>query len=169
VIEVNVPLKQLHFGRLKTELIAAGVPQFPGELKPIYAGQDRLIFRLPDGTDPGVATRVIADHVDTRTPTQIKRERLVESLAATDTQSERLKVVIRVLYKSLVETRAWCNQVADSLQAAGMPTPPRLRNRTWEEAVQAVIEEIETAELLDPNPVMMENPFAEWDDDWLDG
>lgn len=144
-MEIQLQFKRLDVRQLREELAAVGV-SLPTGFDSVLVEGDRVTIRVPDGTDTTTVRQVYQRHnpPPDKTPTQIKRERLVESLSATDTQSERLKVVIRVLYKSLVETRAWCNQIADSLQAAGMPTPPRLRNRTWEQAVQAVMEEIES-------------------------
>lgn len=53
MVEVNVPLKQLHLGLLKTELIAAGIPNFAGELKPVLSTVDGV------GDEPG--TRMFRD------------------------------------------------------------------------------------------------------------
>lgn len=170
MVEVNVPAKQMHFGRLKGELLAAGVPEFSWELKPIYAGQDRLIFRLPDGTDPSVAAGVIAGHVDERTPEQIAKERLVQSLAATDTNAQRIRAIAMALYRAHVEMRVAFNGLLDSLAGIGVPLPPKMRIRTWEQAEQDLIAEIQGAEAANLKPSMMSAGDIDpaWEGDRID-
>lgn len=145
---IRVDFKPFDALQLRNELATAGVgiaDMGVFGVSPFSVVGSTLSITVADGSDEALVRRVYDTHVapPDKTPTQIKRERLAASLTATDDASERLKVVIRVLYKSLVETREWCNQLAGSLQAAGMPTPPSLRNRTWEEAVASVMQEIE--------------------------
>jgi hypothetical protein len=153
VIEVNVPSKQLHLGRLKTELVAAGVPVFPGDLKLIYAGQDRLIFRFPAGTDPAVAARVIADHVDPRTPVEMLASQLQGLMGGKSPLLLLIRSALGEIYDSLVETRqelqetrAELRRVTQQLIDASVPIQPTTisvnpqPNREWGQALQAVLQ-----------------------------
>jgi len=139
--------------QLHGELVAAGVrmePMAPGTI--LFMRDDEWFTAVvPDGTDEQLVRRVVTSHVPANEPTaaQIKRRQARKLIESDDTaESVRLRAVIRVLYGSLVELRTWCNQMRQQLQAAGMPTPPKLTNRTWEEAMQAVLAQI-NAEVLD--------------------
>ena len=152
MLTVIVPLKPIDTVRLKAELVAAGVEAWPAPLaEPSYAGSAMMAVIVPDRSDPAMVAQVVAAHKDERTPAQIKREQSAASLGADDPTTIRLRAVVRVLFASLVETRNWCNQMRQQLQAAGMPTPPKVVNRTWEEAMQAVLAQI-NAEVLDGLP-----------------
>lgn len=148
--------------QLHSELVAAGIAMQPvGTGIPIFMRDgSRFSIHVPDGTNEQLVRQVVAAHTPgpEATAAQIKREQARKLLASDDSpESVRLRAVIRVLYGSLVETRTWCNQMRQQLQAAGMPTPPRLQNRTWGEAMLAVLDQID-AKIPDEEANEMEVP-----------
>ena len=87
-----------------------------------------------------------------RTEAQQKRRDAKASLTDRSPESVRLLAALRVLYASVVETRHAYNQMRAQLIAAGLPiSAPQLVNRTWEQALQAVAQQID-AEIPELNP-----------------
>lgn len=154
-MRVNFQNIQVNAEQLHAELIAAGVSlrALISPLPPFSLNGDTFTIEVAaDGTNEALVRQVVLAHIPAPepTPAQIKKRQARKLIESDDSpESVRLRAVIRVLYVSLVEVRAWCNQMRQQLQAAGMPTPPRLENRSWEAAQQAVLNQIDN-EIPDP-------------------
>ena len=140
---VSVNLRRMDAVQLRAELVAAGVVIGPVDQfqTPFRVAVDKLEIRVADGTDAQVVRQVWQAHQPgpERTAVAIKRDRVKALLDANDEESVRLRAAVKVLFASLVDTRAWCNRLADQLKSAGLPvTVEPMVNRTWQQALQAV-------------------------------
>lgn len=152
---LELAAKQINGKTLTQELISAGVPmREPPAIRELGDDISRtsltlaVVINTPEENEDfdALASQVAEAHTPDPepTPAQNKRRQARKLIESDNTpESIRLRAVIRVLYGSLVETRTWCNQMRQQLQAAGMLTPPRLQKRTWEEAMQAVLNQID--------------------------
>ena len=66
------------------------------------------------------------------------RDLAKRALAGGDAQLRATRCMARVLFKSLVETRNYCNALRAEVAALGGTPPPPLASRTWAQAVAAV-------------------------------
>ena len=154
--KLTLPAKRIDAPQLRAELVAAGVPLRPllpgGIPGDIYLSSDELVVlvEVEPGADQydAIATQVIQAHVPPADLTldQIKKR---SAKAALRNSEDRALIATRaglkILYQSLVETRTTLNQIRAQLVAAGLPlTVPALINRTWEQALNAVEQQIDT-------------------------
>jgi hypothetical protein len=170
-MRIELPLKRIHPDNLRAELLAEGVV-LPVGFDSIIVRGNQVVLSLPDGTDESTVQQVYAAHVapEDKTPEQIAKERLVQSLAATDTDAQRIRAIAMALYRAHVEMRVAFNGLLDSLAGIGVPLPPKMRIRTWEEAERDLIAEIQGTEAANLKPSMMSAGDIDpaWEDDRID-
>lgn len=107
---VVVPLKRVDTVKLKAELIAAGVPEWPGTLtEPTYAspalleasrGMSSPIMSIdvPDGSDPATVREVVSQHIDERTDGQRKADKARRLIAEKGfSADDPLAILVRAL------------------------------------------------------------------------
>lgn len=159
-MKVNVPYKPFDPVTLRGELATAGVGIMPLTtfgVTPFSVVGNTLTITVDDGSDESTVQQVYGAHVAPadKTPEQIAKERLVQSLAATDTNAQRIRAIAMALYRAHVEMRVAFNGLLDSLAGIGVPLPPKMRIRTWEEAERDLIAEIQGTEGANLKPSMM--------------
>ncbi len=136
-----VPMKQVNTPQLKAELIAAGVPSWPGVLsEPLYIGFKLMAVELPDESNQETVTAVVAAHIDARTPAQVRRaeaERELNASAVTKADHAIRLAIVRVLAKRDLQVRNWLNQLRTQLVQKGiisglaaLPTPTLAETQT---------------------------------------
>ena len=127
-----------------TALLAAGLPVVG------VAGSGptcRIDFAEGATEEQQAQARQMAQAFDWTEPTPAQLKRRAARAALRDADDRTLIAVrfgLRVIYQSLTETRAAFNQIRAQLIAAGLPlTVPALINRTWDQALAAVEQQID--------------------------
>ncbi len=138
---LTIPMKTIEF---HNSLLAAGLPvvgisgigpdcriDFAEGATPEQQQQDRAMAQAFDWTEP--------------TPRQQKRKAAKAALRDADNRTLiATRAGLKVIFQSLVETRTAVNQMRSQLVAAGLQlTVPALINRTWEQALAAVEQQID--------------------------
>jgi len=146
MIHVVVPLKRVNLTLLKSELIAAGIPSWGGDIEePSYVGNSLMSVALPDGVDPSIAEEVLLDHVDTRSEEQILKDmakKMIEDLSA---KGRRDRARDKLTVEAIQGVMAWCNALRLQLIGAGISLSlPPFQLRTWEQLEARVRELIDT-------------------------
>lgn len=148
MLKITTPKRPINGQTLYEELVLAGVrlrPMLP--FSPISLDGKTLAIEIERDEDEATARAVVAAHVPPPepTPAQIKRQQARKLIEFDDSpESVRLRALVRVLYASLVETRAWNNAMRlYQLDPINNPLPKPLINRNWEAAEQAVLMQID--------------------------
>ena len=125
-------------------LIAAGLPVVG------VAGSGpscRLDFAEGATAEQQAQARAMAQAFDWAEPTEKQQKRRAAKAALRDAEDRALiatRAGLRAIYQSLTETRTAVNQIRAQLIAAGLPlTVPALINRTWEQVLAAVEQQID--------------------------
>jgi hypothetical protein len=67
-----VPLKRVDADRLKSELVIAGIPDWPEPLEePAYVGSKLMALLVPDESEIDTVRRVVLAHVDDRSSERV--------------------------------------------------------------------------------------------------
>ena len=149
-----VPAKRINSEQLRAELIAAGVPlraaPVPGfPWMDIIREADTLTMVIDSDSDQydAIATQVIQAHIPPAELTASQLKRRAARAALRDADDRTLIAVrsgLRVIYQNLTEARTAINQLRSQLVAAGLPlTVQPLINRTWDQALAAVEQQID--------------------------
>lgn len=149
---ILLPYKPFDAQKLRDEIAAAGVgigTISPLGVSPFRVNNGVLGITVVDGSSDAVVQQVYAAHRSgaEKTPEQVEKDRLLRSLTATDTDARRIRAVAMALYRAHVEMRVAFNGLLDSLAGIGVPLPPKMRIRTWEEAERDLILEVQNSEV----------------------
>lgn len=141
-----VPLKRVDVDRLKSELVVAGVPDWPEPLdEPAYVGNKLMALLVPDDAEIDTVRRVVLAHVDDRSSERVLNDLAKRMTDDRSAQGRRDRARDKHTMQAIQSLMAWCNNLRSQLIAAGLPvTVPKLQPRTWEEleaAVRALIDE----------------------------
>lgn len=140
-----VPLKRVDAARLKSELIAAGVPSWAEPLaEPYYVGNKLMALVVPDGSGIEIVRNVVLAHVDDRSTERYLND-LAKRLVDDQTAEGRFnRARDRLTVEAIQGLMAWCNGLRQQLVDAGLPiTVPPLQARTWEQLETRVREIID--------------------------
>lgn len=146
-MKIKLPYKTFSAKKLYDELVAANINVAPlsDYMTPFSVSGNSVHVEVSDDTDPDAVASIYAAHTPDvpKAPERIMKERAAKSIVESSTENTKLRAILAMIYRSLVETRNAYNALRDDHNNGIYPTKaPELQNMTFDESQQAIIDSL---------------------------